>query len=87
MRHVILAFLLLTACRESPSVAETQASAPVSACNERNFEGSRFTICDPGKGAIEVITGEPPYRDFAKLEAALGNRQIAFSMNAGMFGE
>ena len=87
MRHVILAFLLLAACREAPSVAETQASAPVSACSERNFEGSRFTICDPGKGAIEVITGEPPYRDFTTLEATLGKRQVAFAMNGGMFGE
>lgn len=87
MRRVILAVLLLSACREAPSAAETQASAPVSTCNERNFEDSRFTICDPGKGAIEVITGEPPYRDFAKLEASLGARRVAFAMNGGMFGE
>ena len=87
MRRLVLAFLLLSACRESQSVAETQASAPVSACQERDFEGSRFTICDPGKGAIEVMTGEPPYRDFAKLEAALGTRQVAFAMNGGMFAE
>jgi uncharacterized protein YigE (DUF2233 family) len=87
MRRVILAFLLLAACRDAPSVAETQASLPVSACNERQFEDSRFTICDPGKGPIEVITGEPPYREFAKLEAALGKRRVSFAMNGGMFGE
>jgi len=87
MRHVVFVVLLLTACREAPSAAESRAISPVSACNERNFEGSRFTICDPGSGAIELITGEPPYRDFAKLEEALGNRQVAFAMNGGMFGE
>ena len=87
MRRVLLAFLFLAACREAPSVAETQASAPVSACSERLFEGSRFAICDPGKGLIEVITGEPPYREFAKLEAALGKRRVLFAMNGGMFGE
>ncbi len=87
MRRLILAFLLLTGCREAPSVAETEASAPVSACNEQTFEDSRFTVCDPGRGAIEVITGNPPYRDFAKLEAALGKRQVALAMNGGMFGE
>jgi len=87
MRRVILAFLLLAGCREAPSSAETQASAPASVCNERNFEGSRFTICDPGTGAIEVITSDPPYREFARLEAALGRRQVAFAMNGGMFGE
>ena len=87
MRRLVLVFLLLSACRESQSVAETQARAPVSACNERDFEGSRFIACDPGSGAIEVITGDPPYREFAKLEAALGKRQVAFAMNGGMFGE
>lgn len=87
MRPLVLALLFLSACREAPSVAETQPKQLLSACNERNFEGSRFTICDPGKGAIEVITGKPPYRDFAKLESALGKRQVAFAMNGGMFGE
>lgn len=87
MRRLIFAFLLLTACRQSESAAESQASAPVSACKERDFEGDRFTVCDPGGGVIEITTGEPPYRHFAKLEAGLGKRTVAFAMNAGMFGE
>ena len=56
------------------------------------FEGSRFTVC-PAKGAsIELFTADKsgsPYRSFANLEAALGDRSaaVAFGMNAGMYDE
>ena len=34
---------------------------PSSVCNQQSFEGSRFTVCDPGNGAIEqwhVVRGQ-----------------------------
>ena len=54
------------------------------------FEGSQFTVCDPGKGRIELVAAaanEQPVRRLADLEASLGARaaQVAFAMNAGMY--
>ena len=56
------------------------------------FDGSRFTVCDPGNGRIEFVAaarGEPVVRQFTDLEARLGPRaaRVAFAMNAGMYGE
>jgi uncharacterized protein YigE (DUF2233 family) len=56
------------------------------------FDGSRFTVCDPGNGRIELVAaarGEPVVRQFADLEARLGPRaaRVAFAINAGMYGE
>jgi len=93
MRHALLALLLvLAACGEAspePAAAERAAEGP---CRQLLFDDSRFTVCDPGKGRIELVAaarGEPPIRDFAALEAKLGDRAatVAFAMNAGMFGE
>jgi uncharacterized protein YigE (DUF2233 family) len=65
---------------------------PSSVCNQQSFEGSRFTVCDPGNGAIELVAAgrdETPVRQFADLEQRLGPRaeKVAFAMNAGMYDE
>lgn len=88
MRAPVLAFLLLTACSRSGVAAEQ----PKSACTAQTFEGSRFTVCDPGNGRIELVAAgpkEPPVRRLADLEASLGSRagEVAFAMNAGMYDE
>ena len=56
------------------------------------FEESRFTVCDAGKGRIELLAAGPPepaVRRLAALEASLGPRSgsVAFAMNAGMYDE
>ena len=81
MRPLLL-FLILSSCSQaSPPTAQ-----PASACHRERFEGSSFTVCDPGGGAIEIRSG---HRDFASLQSALGGRakEVAFAMNAGMFDE
>ncbi len=91
MRAWVPLLLLLAACR-SESSAGAAAAPAVSACRQHLFDGSRFTVCDPGKGRIELVAaarGEPVVRHFAELEARLGRRaaQVSFAMNAGMYGE
>jgi len=56
------------------------------------FEGSRFTVCNPGNGQIELVASarkETPIRRLVELEASLGPRaqQVAFAMNAGMYDD
>ena len=63
-----------------------------SPCESRNFDGSRFTICSAEGQLIEVRTSGAdgqPYRNFAALEADLGERanDVALAMNAGMYDE
>jgi uncharacterized protein YigE (DUF2233 family) len=50
------------------------------------FEGSEFTVCDPGRGRIELMLGP---RRMPALERSLGRRadSVAFAMNAGMFDD
>jgi len=91
MRARLLPLLfLLTACRSDPS--EGAGQAPISACHSEMFEESRFTVCDPGKGRIELVASgrnQSPVRQFADLELQLGNRSssVAFAMNGGMYDE
>ncbi len=96
MRVALLVLLLLTACRDSSSLHQDAGSsneaAGQSACGDRLFEDSRFTVCSAKGGSVEVRTfraNGAPYRSFVALEAALGDRarQVAFAMNAGMFDE
>ena len=97
MRLALLPLLLLSACRADSEAASGEAASGMvqpqeSPCESRNFDGSRFTICSAEGLGIEVRTAGPdgqPYRSFAALEAALGERaeDVAFAMNAGMYDE
>ncbi len=88
MRPFALTFLLVAACASQGAAPE----APKSACRSERFEGSSFTVCDPGRGKIEIVAaarGEMPLRRFVDLEQRLGKqaKSVAFAMNAGMFDE
>ena len=90
MRAVLFPLLLLTACQGEPS-AEARSVAN-SACQQQTFEGSRFTVCDPAGGRIELVAAarnETAIRRLAELELKLGKRaaDVAFAMNAGMYDE
>lgn len=54
------------------------------------FESSRFTVCDPGAGKLQLIAAgrdETAVRDFAGLMTRIPAEKVAFAMNAGMFDE
>jgi uncharacterized protein YigE (DUF2233 family) len=54
------------------------------------FEGSRFTVCDPGAGELRLIAAgrsETAPRSFAEVMATIPPEQVSFAMNAGMFDE
>ena len=79
--------LLLVGCAEGRPAAAAQSH-----CREQAFEGTRFTVCDAAAGRIELVAAarnETPIRRLADLETSLGKhaRQVAFAMNAGMYGE
>jgi uncharacterized protein YigE (DUF2233 family) len=86
VRALVFSLLLLTSCKEPAATVE-----PASSCETQLFEGSRFTLCSVKGGKVEVRTSGKagPYRSFASLQAALGQRadKVAFAMNAGMFDE
>ena len=84
MRSIPLAFLLLAACGSSAS----QPKWPVSACRQQLFEATRFTVCDPGAGKLQLIAAgrdEAPLRSFAEVMTKIPANRVAFAMNAGMF--
>ena len=88
--RALLFLLLLTACHSKQSPDARQA--PMSACQAQMFDGSRFTVCDPGRGRIELVAAakdEAPIRQLADLELRLGRRAagVAFAMNGGMYDE
>lgn len=88
MRALLILALLLACCAKGDAATE----APQSACSARMFEDSRITVCDPGKGRIELFAAgrqENAVRRLAELEASLGSRAgtVAFAMNAGMYDE
>jgi len=88
VRVLILSFLLLAACDKTDAAAEQ----PQSPCRQQVFESSRFTVCDSGKGAIELVAASPKQtaiRRFDDLEMQLGARaeKVVFAMNAGMYDE
>lgn len=90
MRAGLAILLFLASCRSEPA-AEAQP-LPVSACQVQMFEGSRFTVCDPGTERIELVAAsrdEIPIRQLADLEPKLGRRasSVSFAMNAGMYDE
>jgi uncharacterized protein YigE (DUF2233 family) len=52
------------------------------------FEGSEFTVCDPGQGRMRLFAAGPnekPVRRFADLP--VDPAAVAFAMNAGMFDD
>lgn len=90
MRAVLLLLFLLSACRSERS--DGANTAPVSACQVQMFEQTRFTVCDPGEGKIELFAaakGETPVRQLADLDVKLGTRSslVAFAMNGGMYDD
>lgn len=81
MRYTpIAAALLLASCAEpyDPAPARPERSA----CAIEPFEGSRFTVCDPGSDRIELSLDT---RRFHSLPG--GGSTIRFAMNGGMFGQ
>src|SRR5687768_17258530 len=92
MRSAFLPLLLLAACGDADSKAPSAVGAVDAPCNQQIFEDDRFTVCDPGRGRIQLVAAarnEAPIRSLAQLESSLGARadQVAFAMNAGMYGE
>jgi prepilin-type processing-associated H-X9-DG protein len=84
---LFLAFFL-AGCAKTGATAE----AAQFACRVETFEESRFTVCDPGKGNLELIAAgrdEPAVRRLADLDANLGPKAgtVAFAMNAGMYDD
>ena len=85
MRGLIL-FILLSACQAAQPVAQAEPSP----CIARNFEGSRFTVCDSNGGDIRLVAAgvdETAARRFADLQQEIDSNRLAFAMNAGMFDE
>jgi uncharacterized protein YigE (DUF2233 family) len=92
MRSALFPLLLLVACGDADSAAPAAAASVRSPCSQQIFEGDRFTVCDSGRGRIELVAAarnETPVRRLADLESSLGSRagRVAFAMNAGMYGE
>ena len=86
MRTLALAFLSLAACGSSA----TEPTWPASPCRIELFDGSRFTVCDPGKGELRLIAAardEPALRSFTEVMTEIPVDKVAFAMNAGMFDE
>jgi uncharacterized protein YigE (DUF2233 family) len=88
VRALAFLVLILAGC----SNASAPVEQPQSACNQQLFEGSRFTVCDSGKGQVEIVAAgrtDLAIRQFADLEQQLGPRagNVAFAMNAGMYDE
>jgi len=84
---LFLAFFLAS-CAKTGATAE----AAQSACRVEMFEENRFTVCDPGRGSLDLIAAgrdEPAIRRLADLEASLGSKAgtVAFAMNAGMYDD
>ena len=85
--RVLLALIAvpLACCSETPA-----QEPPASPCSERQFEGSRFIVCDPKNGELRLIAAsakEQPIRSFAGVGRSIGADKVAFAMNAGMFDD
>ena len=80
--------------KREPAPAPAPVAAAAAACEERSFEGSRFTACryDAARHRLEFILDGPggaPLRSLPALENHLGtrSRSLRFAMNAGMYDE
>jgi uncharacterized protein YigE (DUF2233 family) len=86
VRTLILFLLALAACGKG----DASVKAVQSACSQRLFEGSRFTVCDPKNGSLQLFAAsslEKPIRSFAELQRKVDASKVAFAMNAGMFDQ
>lgn len=86
MRLIPLTFLLLTACGTAATAPKWRASP----CRQTLFEATRFTVCNPGRGKLQLIAAsksEAPLHTFAEVTTLIPGERVAFAMNAGMFDE
>lgn len=88
MRALFFVILMIAGCSD----ARPPVEQPQSVCSQQLFESSKFTVCDPGHGRVELVAAgreEMAVRQFADLERQLGSRaqKVAFAMNAGMYDE
>jgi len=93
-RLLVLAFVALASCKAEDEGKVDAAAFPESACSEREFEGSRFTICafDSSKHDLKLFVadaGGRSLRSLKALESHLGRAAstLRFAMNAGMYDE
>jgi len=94
IRSSLLAALLLLGGCGSSQPEPAAKNLPESACQERVFEGSRFTLCkyDAVRHRIEMFVdgaNAQPLRTFEALEGHLGGRasDLLFAMNGGMYDD
>lgn len=93
IRSSLLLALSLVSCGPSEQAPRVPAGATASACEQRRFEGSAFTLCryDRRRDTIALFLDgrRGRLRSLAALEAELGPRaqRLRFAMNAGMYGE
>jgi len=80
----LLTLLPLAACDSSAPKQQW----PESPCRIEVYEGSRFTVCNPGSGKLRLLAAdraEAPLRSFAEVMSKVPTGEVAFAMNAGMF--
>lgn len=90
---LLLLVAMLAACSAEPEAKMPPANAVAGNCQQRGFEGSRFTACryDARRQSLELAFDDEagPLRSFSRLRDHLGPRagRLLFAMNAGMFDE
>jgi uncharacterized protein YigE (DUF2233 family) len=83
---ILLLLTIVAACSDSG----TAAAEPQSFCQQKLFEGSRFTVCDNNGGELRLFAAgknDAPVRTFTDAGRKLDVSRVAFAMNAGMFDE
>jgi uncharacterized protein YigE (DUF2233 family) len=83
---ILLLSTILAACSD----ADTAAAEPQSFCQQKLFEGSRFTVCDNQGGKLQLFAArknEAALRTFTDVARKIDVNGVAFAMNAGMFDE
>ena len=82
--------LLLYACGGGDPKAADGDILGESACESRDFEGSRFTVCNNKGGKLLLFAAgdrQEPVRSFAEVSQRAPAEAVAFAMNAGMFDD